>query len=148
MSGLYKCEITYLAPASISCPVVVTITRLVMVSPPSDVRLYHGASDVTNTSLGPVTEDSEVSLRCVAEGGRPAPDIYWYLGEQGLVSDSALMDNGTGGPQVTAASVTLPASRDLLQTSLQCKVANQAMEDSAMTASVTLDNSLRPLATR
>ena len=71
---------------------------------------------------------------------------------QRLVSDAALMvsraDNGTGGPQVTAASVTLPASRDLLQTSLQCKVANQAMEDSAMVASVTLDNSLRPLATR
>ena len=61
MSGLYKCEITYLAPASISCPVVVTITRLVLVSPPSDVRLYHGAADVTNTSLGPVQEDSEVS---------------------------------------------------------------------------------------
>ena len=61
MTGLYKCEITYLAPASISCPVVVTITRLVLVSPPSNVRLYHGTSDVTNTSLGPVQEDSEVS---------------------------------------------------------------------------------------
>ena len=35
VSGLYKCEITYLAPASISCPVMVTITRLVLVSPPS-----------------------------------------------------------------------------------------------------------------
>ena len=152
VSGLYKCEITYLAPASISCPVMVTIARLVMVSPPSDVRLYHGASDVTNTSLGPVTEDSEVSLRCVAEGGRPAPDIYWYLGEQRLVSDAAVVvtrgDNVTGGPMVTAASVTLLASRDLLQASLRCKVANQAMEASAMTASVTLDISLRPLATR
>ena len=153
-SGLYKCEITYLAPVSISCPVMVTIARLVMVSPPSGVRLYHGASDVTNTSLGPVTEDSEVSLRCVAEGGRPAPDIYWYLGEQRLVSDSDQLmvsrgDNGTGGgPLVTAASVTLPASRDLLQASLRCKVANQAMEASAMTASVTLDISLRPMDTR
>ena len=61
VSGLYKCEITYLAPASIPCPVVITITRLVLVSPPSDVRLYHGAADVTNSSLGPVQEDSEVS---------------------------------------------------------------------------------------
>ena len=61
VSGLYKCEITYLAPASIPCPVVITITRLVLVSPPSDVRLYHGATDVTNSSLGPVQEDLEVS---------------------------------------------------------------------------------------
>ena len=73
MSGLYKCEITYLAPASISCPVVVTITRLVLVSPPSDVRLYQGAAEVTNSSLGPVLEDAEVSLRCVAAGGQPGP---------------------------------------------------------------------------
>ena len=149
MSGLYKCEITYLAPASISCPVVVTITRLVLVSPPSDVRLYQGAAEVTNSSLGPVLEDAEVSLRCVAEGGRPAPDIYWYLGHTRLATHTALVtreDNVTGG-EVTA-SVTLLASRDLLQVSLQCKVANQALADTAMTASVTLDINLRPLSTR
>ena len=42
----------------------------------------------------------------------------------------------------------LLASRKLLQVSLQCKVANQAMADTAMTASVTLDINLRPLSTR
>ena len=59
MSGLYKCEITCLATSSISCPVVLAITRLVLVTPPSSVRLYHGAREVTNSSLGPVMEDEE-----------------------------------------------------------------------------------------
>ena len=72
-------------------------------------------------------------------GGREAsPDIYWYLGHTRLVTDTAVVtreDNVTGG-EVTA-SVTILTSRDLLQVSLQCKVANQAMADTAMTASVT-----------
>ena len=90
----------------------------------------------------------QVSLRCVAEGGRPAPDIYWYLGEQRLVTEAAVMvTRGDNETEVTA-SVTLLASRELLQASLVCKVANQAMEDTAMMTSVTLDINLRPLSTR
>ena len=151
VTGLYKCEITYLAPASISCPVVVPISRLVLVSPPSSLHLYHGlTTEVTNSSLGPVTEDAPVSLRCVARGGRPPPDLYWYLGDKRLEAETAVRsaeDRLTGGGEVTA-SVTLPASRDLLQVSVTCKAANQAMEDTAMTASVTLDINLRPLSTR
>ena len=47
-----------------------------------------------------------------------------------------------------SASVRLLAARPLLQASVKCRVANQAMNNSAMTASVTLDINLRPLATR
>ena len=88
-------------------------------------------------------------LRCVAEGGRPAPEVYWYLGDTRLDTDTdARITRALVTGSEVSASVRLLAARPLLQASVKCKVANQAMNNSAMTASVTLDINLRPLATR
>ena len=34
--------------------------------------------NMTSTT-GPVNEGSEVSLLCQADGGKPLPDIRWYI---------------------------------------------------------------------
>ena len=114
ISGVYKCEITYLKTASISCPVVRLISKLIVVTLPSNVHLYlahpssnlvtssgyssrhvkysedvkkqgkeHVASDqVTNSTIGPFSEGTHLTLQCITYGGRPSPDLYWYSGDR------------------------------------------------------------------
>ena len=98
-------QVTYLGgQGPISCPVVQGLGRLVVVRPPTRVQLLvldtqdtaedtedtqdtedsedSAPLDVTNTTLGPYPEDSLVRLQCVATGGSPPPDIFWYIGDR------------------------------------------------------------------
>ena len=92
-------QVTYLGgQGPISCPVVQGLGRVLVVRPPTRAQLLvldtldtAGDSvdsadnvplDVTNTTLGPYPEDSLVRLQCVATGGSPAPDIFWYIGDR------------------------------------------------------------------
>ena len=121
ITGVYKCEITYLKTASISCPVVRLISKLIVVTLPSHVQLFltrtssdHVASSgyssrhvkysenvkkhsenvknagnnhfdidhVTNSTIGPFSEGTHLTLQCITYGGRPPPDLYWYIGDR------------------------------------------------------------------
>ena len=130
--GEYKCEITYLALTP--CPVVRLISQLVVVAPPSSLQLYAGQQLVTNSSLGPLAEGSEVRLSCDGQGGRPPPLLAWYLGHTRLGQ--------------TSSELELNMTRNLLNQRVTCTATSRAAsQTTVLTASVNLDLNLGPVST-
>ena len=37
---------------------------------------------VTNSTIGPFNEGTHLTLECITYGGRPSPDLYWYIGDR------------------------------------------------------------------
>ena len=135
--GDYKCEITYLAVTP--CPVVRLISNLVVVRPAQSVQLYCGGEEVTNSSLAPSPEGSQVRLECRTSGGRPPPTLTWYVGQ-----------TRTRATSLTNHSTTLHINitRDLLNQRVVCVVTSQAgSQTRVLSASVSLDLNLSPVST-
>ena len=144
--GRYKCEITYLAPRA--CPVVRLISRLVVISLPTSLNLYSSQLGtraellVTNSTVGPVSEGTEVSLRCVSSGVRsPRWRLSWYLGDSLLPAHTELSDVSV------SSTLHLNMTRSLLNKRVRCEVATLASEIRPMTASVEIDLNLEPTST-
>ena len=135
--GDYKCEITYLAVTR--CPVVRLISRLMVVVPATSVQLYTGGLLVTNSSLAPSSQGSQVRLVCQTDGGRPAPLLTWHVGNTRLE-----------GSRLTNHSSVLhiKMTRNLLNKVVVCTVTSQAdMQSRVLSASVSLDLNLSPVST-
>ena len=135
--GEYKCEITYLAVTR--CPVVHLVSRLVVVAPPRSLQLYSGQQVVTNSSLGPAREGTELRLRCESSGGRPPALLSWRVGERGV-----------RGRRVTdhVSLLHLNLTRHLLNQRVSCTATSPAARQTrTLTASLDLDLNLSPVST-
>ena len=142
--GDYKCEITYL-DISVSCPVVL-LTRVVVMAMPDYVNItLPGGKQVTGGLIGPYHEGTDVTLVCEVGGGKPAPHIFWFVGDRLLGGRESFVEEFNFTVAVRSELV-LKVSRDILGSKIVCKVTNEAMED-YMTAEVQVDVNLRPIST-
>jgi hypothetical protein len=130
--GHYKCEITFF-DISRDCPVV-QVTRLVAMARPKyvNITLLDGplATPVTGGLIGPYHEGTELRLICEAGGGKPAPHVFWFMGDKLLKGkeSSAEVYNLTGS---VGSELKLKVTREALGRKIVCKVANEAMESKA-----------------
>ena len=92
--GHYKCEITFL-DISLDCPIV-QVTRLVAMARPKyvNITLLDGplATTVTGDLIGPYHEGTELRFICEAGGGKPAPHVFWFMGEKLLKGKESSKD--------------------------------------------------------
>ena len=145
--GQYKCEITFL-DISQDCPVV-QVTHLIAMARPKyiNITLLDGAvsTQVTGDLIGPYHEGTEITLRCEVEGGKPAPHVFWFMGDKLLDRQESSQEllNSSGSVQ---SDLKLKVTREALGSKIVCKVANEVM-DKYLTASVQLDVYLPPVST-
>ena len=88
--GEYKCEITFL-DISKNCPVV-QLVKLTTLAPPryANISLATGSAPrpeterkvETNSVVGPYNEGTDIVLICESGGGKPIPQVTWYINNQ------------------------------------------------------------------
>ena len=107
--GEYKCEITFL-DISKNCPVV-QLVKLTTLAPPryANISLATGERPETerkvetNSVVGPYNEGTDIVLICESGGGKPIPQVTWYINNQqvclkSIAVEGSLVSFGSPGP--------------------------------------------------
>ena len=88
--GEYKCEITFL-DISKNCPVVQLVKLTTLASPKyANISLATGSSSGrtierkldSNSVVGPYNEGTDILLICESGGGKPIPQVSWFINNQ------------------------------------------------------------------
>ena len=79
-AGLYRCRVDFKSSQTRN-----SMITLAIISPPSEVTIRHRSTEVTGSSVGPVTAGDTVTLSCLAMGA-PSPTIAWY--RDGMLVDA------------------------------------------------------------
>ncbi|XP_013147688.1 PREDICTED: nephrin-like [Papilio polytes] len=107
--GIYRCRVDY-----VDSPTRNYRVNLTVVVPPESPRIYDSdGQEITGSIAGPFREGSNLLLSCQAAGGKPAPDVSWYRGQERLAI--------TKGGSVCQLHLQR-LSRELSGTTLQCRV--------------------------
>ena len=149
--GEYKCEITFL-DISKNCPVVQLVKLTTLAEPKyANISLsrvgpggggLHERQIVSNSVVGPFNEGTDIILICESGGGKPIPQVSWFINNQqvpGRASSSEEADRtGTG-----RSELALTVGRAQLGAKLECRAGNEAISE-PLISSIQLDVSLRP----
>jgi len=146
--GEYKCEITFL-DISKNCPVVQLVKLTTLAEPKyANISLSSGNAGpaerqiVSNSVVGPFNEGTDIVLICESGGGKPIPQVSWYINNQqvpGRASSSEEADRtGTG-----RSELAITVGRAQLGAKLECRAGNEAISE-PLISSIQLDVSLRP----
>uniref|UniRef100_T1KCX8 Ig-like domain-containing protein n=1 Tax=Tetranychus urticae TaxID=32264 RepID=T1KCX8_TETUR len=116
-ASIYSCRVDYKwSRTSISN------INLFIIVPPNDVIISDPQSGLRLGQIaGPYPEDSQLKLNCIAIGGKPAPQLVWYLDNQ-LIDDSYHFNNETF--QVVNELVIDKLKRSHPDSVLTCKATN------------------------
>ncbi|XP_023936298.1 kin of IRRE-like protein 2 [Bicyclus anynana] len=127
--GVYRCRIDY-----IDSPTRNYRVNLTVIVPPDSPRIYDSEGrEILGSIAGPFREGQDLLLSCQASGGKPAPDMSWYRGDERLASTKS----------GSVCQVHLPAlSREASGTKLQCRVEPPLLQP--QTRDVTLKLYLKP----
>ncbi|XP_013171192.1 PREDICTED: nephrin-like [Papilio xuthus] len=107
--GIYRCRVDY-----VDSPTRNYRVNLTVVVPPESPRIYDSdGQEITGSIAGPFREGSNLLLSCQAAGGKPAPDVSWYRGQERLAV--------TKGGSVCQLHLQR-LSREFSGTTLQCRV--------------------------
>lgn len=86
--GEYKCEITFL-DISKNCPVVQLVKLTTLAKPKyANISLSTGTSMLaerkieSNSVVGPYNEGTDIVLICESGGGKPIPQVSWFINNQ------------------------------------------------------------------
>ncbi|XP_015785844.1 uncharacterized protein LOC107363174 isoform X2 [Tetranychus urticae] len=136
-ASIYSCRVDYKwSRTSISN------INLFIIVPPNDVIISDPQSGLRLGQIaGPYPEDSQLKLNCIAIGGKPAPQLVWYLDNQ-LIDDSYHFNNETF--QVVNELVIDKLKRSHPDSVLTCKATNH-ITIPRISASTRLELYLRPL---
>lgn len=102
---------------------------LVTIPPERPFLVYSGAPLAVGARLT-TREGNSLTINCVVDGGNPAPDVSWMLGEKDItptsqVSSSWVPEEGTFS---TISNVTVPAvDKDMHNNTLTCVVHHPAL---------------------
>ncbi|GLG93738.1 Uncharacterized protein GBIM_01092 [Gryllus bimaculatus] len=92
--------------------------------PPQNLTLLNEEGrEIEGGALGPFAEGASTVVRCVAEGGRPLPQVSWWRDGAPLAAEEAALQ----AQQQAFAQSTLrvgPLARADLGSELQCRAAN------------------------
>ncbi|CAG9789176.1 unnamed protein product [Diatraea saccharalis] len=107
--GLYRCRIDY-----VDSPTRNYKVNLTVIVPPESPRIYDfEGREILGSIAGPFREGQDLLLSCQAAGGKPAPDVSWWQGEERLA-----ITKGGSVCQLLLQSL----SREMAGTHLHCKV--------------------------
>ena len=80
-AGLYRCRVDFKSSQTRN-----SMVTLAIISPPSEVTIRHRSTEVTGSTVGPVTAGDTVTLSCLATGA-PGPTLAWY--RDGVLVDAS-----------------------------------------------------------
>ena len=93
--GEYKCEITFL-DISKNCPVVQLVKLTTLAEPKyANISLMTGLGRpverkiVSNSVVGPYNEGTDIVLICESGGGKPIPQVTWFINNHQVGAKSA-----------------------------------------------------------
>ena len=128
-----------------SCPIMF-VSQLSVMSHPDYVRIsLPGGRQVSEQVIGPYLEGTKVTLICEVGGGNPSPKIFWFMNGRlfpGLESLTIESDQA----KVIKSELIVKVSRDTLGIMIECKTANEAMDD-YISSRVEVDVTLQPVST-
>lgn len=142
--GLYKCEATYMSVKR-ECNNVQHVSLNVTIQP-NFIRIVDEKTKTTlssGTTLGPVNEGTNISLKCESGEGKPVPIVEWFKDDEHLeaVSSSNSGDNGIG---TGSSQLEFQVTRSELGSTFTCKASSPALVES-LTVYVKVDVNVRPL---
>ncbi|XP_077562209.1 protein turtle homolog A-like isoform X2 [Haemaphysalis longicornis] len=135
--GEYRCRVDYKRSRTQN-----RIVRLNVIVPPTEVLITNRTGEPLRNRpiIGPFNEGSSLTLVCKAIGGRPPPQVTWWLGGE-LVDDSY---SPAGEGVVRNDLVIGKLQRSDLMATYRCQASNNN-HTVPVTTSVSLDLNLRPL---
>ncbi|XP_076064918.1 synaptogenesis protein syg-2-like isoform X2 [Oratosquilla oratoria] len=134
--GTYTCRIDYRRKATRRA-----IVHLTVIVPPETPLIFDGKNGALASGVvGPYLEGDEVSLVCQVIGGRPSPNVTWYLDRQ-VIDDEVEL---TTDSEVRNLVKLSPLRRENLNDVFQCSASNNLVTSPAST-SVRIDMHFPPL---
>ncbi|XP_077525093.1 hemicentin-1-like isoform X4 [Amblyomma americanum] len=135
--GEYRCRVDYKRSRTQN-----RIVRLNVIVPPTEVVITNRTGEPLRNRpiIGPFNEGSPLTLVCKALGGRPPPQVTWWLGGE-MVDDSY---SPAGEGVVRNDLVIGKLQRSDLMATYRCQATNNN-NTVPVSTSVSLDLNLRPL---
>ncbi|XP_046645622.1 synaptogenesis protein syg-2-like isoform X1 [Daphnia pulicaria] len=112
--GIYRCRVDFGRS-----PTRNVLVQLTVVVPPGKIRIIEDNRQVSSV-IGPYDEGAQLSLNCIVTGGRPRPEVSWWL-------DNKLVDHtyiGTSENVVQNVLVIPQLQRHHLHAILRCQASN------------------------
>ncbi|XP_065338847.1 contactin-2-like isoform X4 [Cloeon dipterum] len=134
--GLYRCRVDFKNSPTRNLKINLTV-----IVPPERPVIFDAIRRDRTKILEPYNEGSDVHLICEVSGGRPRPELKWFL-ENTLIDDSYEHRPG----DLTVNHMVFPnIGRQHLNSRLICVASNTHLNEPAMKA-VVLDINLKPIA--
>ncbi|CAB3374611.1 Hypothetical predicted protein [Cloeon dipterum] len=134
--GLYRCRVDFKNSPTRNLKINLTV-----IVPPERPVIFDAIRRDRAKILEPYNEGSDVHLICEVSGGRPRPELKWFL-ENTLIDDSYEHRPG----DLTVNHMVFPnIGRQHLNSRLICVASNTHLNEPAMKA-VVLDINLKPIA--
>ncbi|XP_057369209.1 synaptogenesis protein syg-2-like [Daphnia carinata] len=112
--GVYRCRVDFGRS-----PTRNVLVQLTVVVPPGKIRIIEDNRQVSSV-IGPYDEGAQLSLNCIVTGGRPRPEVSWWL-------DNKLVDHTFISPSenVVQNVLVIPQlQRHHLHAILRCQASN------------------------
>ncbi|EFX71288.1 hypothetical protein DAPPUDRAFT_60346 [Daphnia pulex] len=130
--GDYRCRVDFGRS-----PTRNVLVQLTVVVPPQKIRIIEDNRQVSSV-IGPYDEGDQLSLNCIVTGGRPRPEVSWWLNDK-LVDHTYM---ATSENVVQNILVIPQLERHHLHAILRCQASNYF---GVHNNTVQLDLNLRPL---
>ncbi|XP_012269309.1 protein turtle homolog A [Athalia rosae] len=136
--GIYRCRVDFRNSPTRNFQVNLTV-----IVPPHQLLIYDGAGDKVEDVVGPFQVGLEFRLSCEVRGGKPAPNITWFVNRdeaEGQIQETAL--------NIIVSKLTVPKlRREHLNTTYKCRASNTELI-SPLEKTVLLDVHLKPISVK
>ncbi|XP_023326509.1 protein turtle [Eurytemora carolleeae] len=134
--GVYRCRVDYRNSPTRNMKLNLTIVE----EPHAPQILEDELTDVRGAFAGPFNEGEELRLLCQVHGGRPAPSVFWYIGDD-IVDES--FNRVPGRDIVTNRLRYTRLGREMNNKKISCVAKNNEINE-PKTRTVTIRMNLRP----
>ncbi|XP_064119499.1 synaptogenesis protein syg-2-like [Macrobrachium nipponense] len=136
--GLYRCRVDFQ-----KSPTRNARTNVSVIIPPNSPTILSENGLQVYTTVGPYDEGATMTLICNVKGGKPPPQVTWWM-------DRKLVDDTSESTRLHSVSNTLKVeglTRRHLQATLTCKASNTNYSDPVST-SIAIEMNFKPLSVK